>query len=82
MWGALVYNKRHPADKQGSGSRDRRDQGSQTMAIKLNHQFSFSDDDLQTFVKQYKATAAAKGMVPSLRSVDERLANSKKIKPL
>ena len=46
--------------------------GSQTMAKKLNHNFSFSDDDLQIFVNQYKATAAAKEMVPSLRSVDER----------
>ena len=44
------------------------------MAKKLNHNFSFGDDDLQTFVKQYKASAAAKGMLPSLRSVDERLA--------
>lgn len=39
------------------------------------HTFSFSDDDLHSFVKQHKATAAAKEMVPSLHhSVDERLA--------
>ena len=48
--------------------------GSRTMAKKLNHTFSFGGDDLQTFVQQYKASAVAKGMVPSLRSVDERLA--------
>lgn len=38
------------------------------------HTFSFSDDELHSFVKQHKATAAAKEMVPSLHhSVDERV---------
>lgn len=44
------------------------------MAKKLSHNFSFSDNDLQHFVKQYKVSAASKEMLPSLRSVDERLA--------
>ena len=43
-----------------------------TMARKQSRNFSFSDNDLQSFVKQYKVTAA-KEMVPSLHSVDERL---------
>lgn len=38
------------------------------------HHFSFSDDDLNSFVKEHKATAAAKEMLPSQRySVDERV---------
>ena len=42
------------------------------------HHFSFSDDDLNSFVKEHKATAAAKEMLPSQRySVDERLAIQK-----
>lgn len=44
------------------------------------HHFSFSDDDLNSFVKEHKATAAAKEMLPSQRySVDERLAIQKKV---
>lgn len=50
--------------------------GSQTMAKKLLHGFSFSDDDLQTFVQQYKATTVAKEMFHTQHSVDERLAVS------
>ena len=74
MWfvGTLIIRKRHP---KGLVHETTVTKGSQTMAKKLNHLLSFSDDDLQIFVKQYKASAAAKEMVetvPSLRSVDER----------
>lgn len=47
------------------------------------HHFSFSDDDLNSFVKEHKATAAAKEMLPSQRySVDERLAIQKRFRTL
>lgn len=42
------------------------------MAKRLIENFSFSDNDLQSFVKQYKVIAA-KEMVPSsLHAVDEK----------
>lgn len=79
MWfvGALIIDKRRPADKKGLVHETAVTKGSQTMAKKLNHNFSFSDDDLQIFVNQYKATAATKEMVPS-RSVDERYVSRNK----